>query len=248
MAPLHCWLWAERLEGGGGGAGGRFGCAVLAVPAEGGGGGGASRAARAGKRLVSASEFWSRRTPAPRAAAGACDGTGVRGLPGPLVEPRGIRKGRRWRRRAAAAAAPRGPAGTAAPGKSSSSLSSTSCGRVSDPALCRPGPARGRAPRARGCPRGRGARGRAGGAGPGGLAGRAGARGPAGGGAPGAAPKVFRSPGMSDGRGALGPAEQPTAACWHSSLRMSSRPLPAQVTHLSLHPVGGERCALLRVG
>lgn len=89
---------------------------------------------------------------------------------------------------------------------------------------------------------------RAGGAGRGGLAGRAGAGGPAGGGAPGAAPKVFRSPGMSDGRGALGPAEQPTAACWHSSPRMSSRPLPAQVTHLSLHPVGGERCALLRVG
>lgn len=40
---------------------GRFGCAVLAVPAVGGGGGGASSAARAGKRLGSAPEFWSRR-------------------------------------------------------------------------------------------------------------------------------------------------------------------------------------------
>lgn len=108
------------------------------------------------------------------------EGPGVLCLPGPRVGPRGIGKGRRWRR-AAAAAAPRGPAGTAAPGESSSSLSSTSCGRVSDPALWRPGPARGRAPRARGCPRGPGARGRevgARGAGPGrGLAGAAGARG-----------------------------------------------------------------------
>uniref|UniRef100_A0A4X1SS38 Ribosomal protein S6 kinase alpha-5 n=2 Tax=Sus scrofa TaxID=9823 RepID=A0A4X1SS38_PIG len=53
---------------------GRFGCAVLAVPAVGGGGEGASRAARAGKLLVSASEFWSRRIPASGAAAGAVKG------------------------------------------------------------------------------------------------------------------------------------------------------------------------------
>lgn len=129
------------------------------------------------------------------------EGPGVLCLPGPRVGPRGIGKGRRWRR-AAAAAAPRGPAGTAAPGESSSSLSSTSCGRVSDPALWRPGPARGRAPRARGCPRGPGARGRevgARGAGPGrGLAGAAGARGgvPGGGGSPwGARAESFPEPG-----------------------------------------------------
>lgn len=116
--------------------------------------------------------------------SGSCEGPGVLCLWGPLVEPRGIGKRRRWRR---AAAAPRGPAGTEAPGESSSSLSSTSCGRVSDPAFCRPGPARGRAPRTRGCPRGPGGRG-AGqsprGAGPGrGLAGGAGGRGSRDGGA-----------------------------------------------------------------
>lgn len=98
--------------------------------------------------------------PGSRSCSASREEPGVRCLPGSRVGPRGIGKGRRWRR-AAAAAAPRGPAGTAAPGESSSSLSSTSCGRVSDPALWRPGPARGRALRARGCPHGPGARGRA---------------------------------------------------------------------------------------
>lgn len=64
----------------------------------------------------------------------------------------------------------------------------------------------------------------------------------------GRGPKVFPSPGMSGGRGALRPAERRTAACWHSFRRMSPRPLPAQVTALSLHPDPGERCAFLSVG
>lgn len=85
---------------------GRFGCAVLAVPAEGGGGGGASRAARAGKLLVSASEFWSRRTPAPEAAAGAVRARASAVSRVPSEDPAGSGKGedggggrqRRWRR------------------------------------------------------------------------------------------------------------------------------------------------------
>lgn len=39
---------------------------------------------------------------------------------------------------------------------------------------------------------------------------------PGGGGAPrGCGPKLFRGPGMSCGRGELGPGQQPAAACWH---------------------------------
>ncbi|XP_058511558.1 ribosomal protein S6 kinase alpha-5 isoform X2 [Ochotona princeps] len=68
-----------------------LGCAVLAVPAGGGGGGEASCAARAGKRLVFASEFGSRRAPAPGAAAGGCEGPGVRCPPSPALPPRNER-------------------------------------------------------------------------------------------------------------------------------------------------------------
>lgn len=139
-------------------------------------------------------------------------------------------------------AAPQTPAGTAAPGESSSSLSSTSCGRVSDPALCRPDWARGRALRARRGLLGLGSRGRAEGAGGRALGGasRTGRElgGPGmWGRARGELAESFPQPGnerRARGVGARGAAHSCLLAL---TLRMSSRPLPAQVPHLSLHPV-----------
>lgn len=212
--------WQEEA-----GSTGRVGCAVLAVPA---GEGGRRRRSepcgQSGKETPPCVRVLEPPRP-PRLRGLQREPCGA-GRPLPPASPRRSLRdptGRRWRRAAAAAAAaaPRGPAGTAAPRESSSSLSSTSCGRVSDPALCRPGPARGRARRARG------AGGRGAGAGPRGRGGSRGGSREVGARREGEVRKFSeRSRGRSGWRRTAGPAGRQLTACWHWSARMPPGPWP----------------------
>lgn len=193
---------------------GRFGCAVLAVPAVGGGGEGASRAARAGKLLVSASEFWSRRIPASGAAAGAVKGWASAVSWVPSEDPAGSGKKKMEEEGGSSGG---GAAGTSRDGGAGEEQLLTVKHELRTGERPRPLPA-GLGAGAR--PEGTRVSARAGGAGGGpgaGPCGRGGSPGVPGigGASKGSWPKVFRSPGMSGGRRALGPAEQPTAACWH---------------------------------